>query len=117
MKAFGHVDRLFIIRYGKDISSQWTIVDYESNVHNVTYNMDIHTSLITEGCNDLRSFYADKSDKLVLFKYVGNSSFQLHVSNRSTNSRLRAIFLNNISIRRPYVKVNSFSSSTIQILL
>jgi len=74
-EGFGHVDRLFIISYGKDIGSQWTIVDYESNVHNVTYNMDIHSPLITEGWNDLRSFYADKSDKLVLFKYIRNSSF------------------------------------------
>jgi len=48
VKDFGHVDRLFIIRYGKDIGSQWTIVDYESNVHNVTYIMDIHTSMITQ---------------------------------------------------------------------
>ena len=101
MKAFGHVDRLFIIRYGKDIGSLWTIVDYESNVHNVTYNMNIHTPLITEGWNDLISFYAAKFDKLVLFKYVGNSSFQLHVSNRSTDSWLRANFLNHICICRP----------------
>ena len=101
MKAFGHVDQLFIIRYGKDIGSEWTVVDYESNVHHVTYNMDIHTPLITEGWNDLISFYADKSDKLVLFKYVRNTSFQLHVSKRSTDSLLRANFLNHICICRP----------------
>ena len=64
-------------------------------------HMDIHTPLITKGWIDLISFYADKSDKLVLFKYVRNSSFQLHVSNRSTNSLLRANFLNHICIRRP----------------
>ena len=78
------MDWLFIIRYGKDIGSQWTIVDYECNVHNVTYNMDIHTPMITQGWNALRSFYADKSDKLFMLKYIGNCSFQIQFSERSS---------------------------------
>ena len=87
MKDFGHVDRLFIIRYGKDIGSQWTIVDYECNVHNVTYNMDIHTPMITQCWNDL--------------KYVRNCSFQIHFSRRSSESSIQANFLKNIVIRHP----------------
>jgi len=101
LKDFGHVDRLFIIRNMKDLGSQWTIVDYDRNVHNVTYNMNIHTPMITQGWNDLISFYADESDKLVVFKYFGNSSFQLHVSKRVCDSTLKANFFNHLSIRRP----------------
>ena len=101
MKDFGHVDRLFIIRNMKDLGSQWTIVDYDRNVHNVTYNMNIHTPMITQGWNNLISFYADESDKLVVFKYFGNSSFQLHVSKRVCDSTLKANFFNHLSIRRP----------------
>jgi len=94
VKDFGHVDQWFIIRYGKDIGSQWTIVDYECNVHNVTYNVDIHTPMITQGLNDLRSFYVAKSDK-----YVGNCSFQIHFSRHSSDSKIQDNFLNNIAIR------------------
>jgi len=101
LKDFGHVDRLFIIRNWKDLGSQWTIVDYDRNVHNVTYNMNIHTPMITQGWNDLISFYADQSDKLIVFKYFENSSFQLHVSKRACDSTLKANFFNTLSIRRP----------------
>ncbi|XP_027907077.1 uncharacterized protein LOC114166527 isoform X2 [Vigna unguiculata] len=56
---FGHVDRVFIIRCWKDLATKWIVVDYQSNVHHVTYNMDIHTPMITQGWNQLRSFYGD----------------------------------------------------------
>ncbi|XP_027908851.1 uncharacterized protein LOC114168294 [Vigna unguiculata] len=63
--------------------------------------MDIHTPMITQGWNQLRSFYGDQSDKLVVFKYVGNSSFVIHVSKRSANTGIKTKFLNNVAIRRP----------------
>jgi len=63
--------------------------------------MNIHTPMITQGWNDLISFYADQFDKLVVFKYFGNSSFQLHVSKRACDSTLKANFFNHLSIRRP----------------
>jgi len=88
-------------RSGKDIGSQWTIVDYECNVHNVTYNMDIHTPMITQSWNDLRSFYVDKLDKLYVLKYVGNCSFQIHFSRCSSVSKIQDNLKNNIAIRHP----------------
>jgi len=50
---------VFIIRYWKDLAAKWIVVDYQSNVHHVAYNMDIHTPMITQGWNQLRSFYGD----------------------------------------------------------
>jgi len=47
---------VFIIHYWKELGSKWTIVDYQSNVHLVTYNMDIHTPMITQGWNELKNF-------------------------------------------------------------
>jgi len=40
---------MFLIRIGNEIGSQWTIVDDDLNVHQVTYNMDFHNPMITKG--------------------------------------------------------------------
>jgi len=45
-KAFGHIDRMFLIRIQNEIGSQWTIIDDDLNVHQVTYNMNFHNLMI-----------------------------------------------------------------------
>jgi len=48
---------------GIELDARWTIADDKGNVHNVTFNMDIHNPMITEGRYDLRSFYDFNSHK------------------------------------------------------
>ena len=55
----------------------WTVTDDKGNVHTVTFNMDLHNPMISEGWYDLRSFDDFRLHKLCFLKHVGNSSFQI----------------------------------------
>ena len=100
-KAFGHIDWMFLICTRNEIGSQWTIVDDDLNVHQVTYNMNIHNPIITQGWEDLRSFYSSKLDKIFFIYYVGDCCFKIHFSRRSVDSQIQSNFLKNIGLRHP----------------
>lgn len=100
-KDFGYVERIFVIRFLNELGSQWTIVDENGRLHEITYNMDIHYPKLTRGWSNFRRCYDLDSRKLFVLKFVGNSSFQVMFAKESSSDFRVAKFLNKVALYSP----------------
>ncbi|QCE11107.1 hypothetical protein DEO72_LG10g2340 [Vigna unguiculata] len=47
-QEFGHVDRMFVAMFGKELGPVWQLEDIKGNRHQLTYNMDVNNPLLTD---------------------------------------------------------------------
>ena len=74
----------------------WQLEDIKGNRHRLTFNMDVNNPLLTDGWSSLRVFYKLQHIHQILFRFVGNSTFQITVFSDMTAISTATKFLTNI---------------------
>jgi len=87
---------MFVAMFAKELGPIWQLEDIKGNHHHLTYNMDVNNPLLTDGGSNLRVFYKLQHIHQILFRYVGNSTFQIIVFSSMTAISTTDKFLSNI---------------------
>jgi len=73
--------------FAQELGPVWQLEDIKGNRHQLTFNMDVNNPLVIDGWSSLRVLYKLEHIHQILFRYVGNSTFQITVfSSMSTIS-------------------------------
>jgi len=78
--------------FAQELGPIWQLEDIKGNRHQLTFNMDVNNPLVTDGWSSLRVFYKLEHIHQILFRYVGNSTFQITVFSVMTAIPLRRSF-------------------------
>jgi len=71
--------------FGQELGLVWQLEDIQGNQHQLTFNMDVNHPVLTDGWSSLRVFYKLQHIHQILFRYVGNSTFQITVFSNMYN--------------------------------
>jgi len=82
--------------FAQELGPVWQLEDIKGNCHQLTFNMDVNNPLVIDGWSSLRVFYKLKHIYQILFRYVGNSTFQITVFSGMTAISTATKFLTNI---------------------
>ena len=82
--------------FAQELGPVWQLEDIKGNHHQLTFNMDVNNPLLTDGWSSLRVFYKLQHIHQSLFRYIGNSTFQITVFSNMTAISTAAKFLSNI---------------------
>ncbi|QCD94077.1 hypothetical protein DEO72_LG5g2155 [Vigna unguiculata] len=74
-----YIDRHFAVAFEDELVEEWELVDSKSQIHFVTYNLDVECPRITHGWMDIRRDYHISGDRHVQFRYTGNNHFEITV--------------------------------------
>jgi len=82
--------------FAQELGPVWQFKDIKGNRHQLTFNMDVNNPLQNDGWSSLRVFYKLQHIHQILFRYVGNSTFQITVFSSMTAISTATKFLTNI---------------------
>jgi len=95
------VDRAFAIEFENELDEEWTLNESQGNIHIVYYNKDILCPQILHGWSSMSDFYGFKGHHNILFRYVGNNSFNITIFMGELCEMVIRNFLKDVQGREP----------------
>jgi len=82
--------------FAQQLGPVWQLENIKGNRHQLTFNMDVNIPLVTNGWSSLRVFYKLEYMHQIIFRYVGNLTFQITVFSSMSEISTATKFLTNI---------------------